>query len=111
MSDRGVPTVGGSYVAECMDDFELLTDQCAAAEHATGKVVAKSLWSCSGRVVFVIDGPMSASTSGRVKRLLREQGGIEVEPHYCGVLNLALEFDAGYDGSVRYAGLSLFDTT
>ncbi len=111
LSDRGVTTVGGSYVAECMDDFELLADQCAAAEHATGKVVAKSLWSCSGRGVFVIDGPMSASTSGRVKRLLREQGGIEVEPHYCGVLNFALEFNVLHDGSVRYAGLSLFDTT
>ena len=111
LSDRGLSTVGDSYVAECMDDFELLADQCAVAEHATGKVVAKSLWSCSGRGVFVIDGPMSASTSGRVKRLLREQGGIEVEPHYSGVLNFALEFDAGYDGSVRYAGLSLFDTT
>ena len=111
LSDRGVPTVGDSYVAECMDDFELLADQCAAAEHATSKAVVKSLWSCSGRGVFVIDGPMSASTSGRVKRLLREQGGIEVEPHYCGVLNFALEFDAGADGSVHYVGLSMFNTT
>lgn len=75
-----------------------------------GRVMVKSLWSCSGRGVFAVQGQPTPGDAGRIGRLLREHGGVEVEPYYEPVLNFALEFCADAAGRVHYEGLSLFGT-
>lgn len=104
LRQQGIPTVGQSTIAQTLDEVMALV-----AVHQ--KVMIKSLWSCSGRGVFSINSFPSASALGRIKRLLREQGGVEVEPLYSEFMNLALEFDALQGDQVCYAGLSLFTTS
>ncbi len=101
---EGINSVGQSVIASTLDAVMELT-----AIHQ--QVMVKSLWSCSGRGVFSINSSPNASAVGRINRLLREQGGVEVEPLYNEYQNFALEFDALPGGRVRYAGLSLFTTS
>lgn len=75
-----------------------------------GDIMLKSPWSCSGRGVFRATSPMNASTLGRVRRILREQGGIEVEPYYHRVADFAMEFFCK-GGKIRYEGFSLFQAS
>ena len=72
--------------------------------------MVKSLWSCSGRGVFCVREEPTASDRGRWNRLLREQGGVELEPVQQGQLDFALEFRATAEGRVEYLGASLFRT-
>lgn len=101
---EGIPTVGQSFIATTLDEVMSFT-----AIHQ--RVMVKSLWSCSGRGVFQVGLSPTASVLGRIKRLLREQGGVEVEPLYNEFKNFALEFDALPNGRVSYVGLSLFTTS
>ena len=57
-----------------------------------GEVVLKSPWSCSGRGVFRVNGLLTEAQQGRVRRILREQGGVEVEPFYAHEQDFAMEF-------------------
>ena len=84
--------------------------QVLAQVQEHGRVMVKSLWSCSGRGVFAVHGQFTPGDAGRIGRLLREHGGVEVEPYYEPVLNFALEFCADAAGHVFYEGLSLFGT-
>ncbi len=104
LAEVGIPTIGESFILREEADLSPLTQRY-------GGVMLKSLWSCSGRGVFGVEGGLSESASGRVRRLLREQGGLEAEPRYEGVLDFALEFEALADGSVRALGISMFDTS
>ena len=104
LQQKGIHSVGQSAIAHTLDEVMALVT-------LHQQVMVKSLWSCSGRGVFSIDSSPTASALGRVKRLLREQGGVEVEPLYDEYQNFALEFDALPGGQVRYAGLSLFTTS
>lgn len=102
---------------EPLPDFVLAADSrwCTteadvlAAVNAYGhRAMLKQPWSCSGRGVWRSDAP---SSEDRVRKTLREQGGVEVEPLYDRVADFAMEFFADGDGgSVRYEGLSLFET-
>ena len=58
----------------------------------------KSPWSCSGRGVFTYD-------EKRIQKVMREQGGIEVEPLYPRVADFAMEFRCE-GGEVTFLGLS-----
>ena len=104
LSACGIPVVGQSVIACNEEKVERLL-----SEH--GRIVVKSLWSCSGRGVFTIEGQPTASDTGRIRKLLRTQGAVEVEPWYDGVMDLALELDAKADGGVACKGLSLFTTS
>ena len=73
-------------------------------------VMFKAPWSCSGRGVFPAQPNAPESIRKRVARILREQGGIEIEPLYNRVSDFALEFMADKTG-VHYVGLSVFATT
>lgn len=96
--------VGRSHIVHGWEELMLLV--------ATyGSVMVKSLWSCSGRGVFVVNAHPSPSVAGRVCKLLQQQGAIEVEPLYKGVADFALEFDVDAGKGVCYRGLSLFRTT
>lgn len=100
----GLATVGRSRVAASLEEV------LQAQGEWGGEAVVKSLWSCSGRGVFRIAGTPTANDRGRIARLIREQGGVEVEPAYRTVADFALEFCAHADGTVTYEGLSLFAT-
>lgn len=101
---QGVPVTGESYIAHDMAEVMRLVSKY-------GRVVVKSLWSCSGRGVFTIGDCPTPSDEGRINKLLRTQGAVEVEPRYEGIMDLALEFDAKASGDVAYRGLSLFLTS
>lgn len=102
---QGVPVTGESYIAHDMAEVMRLVSKY-------GRVVVKSLWSCSGRGVFTIGESPTPSDEGRMNKLLRTQGAVEVEPRYEGVMDIALEFDAqASGGGVTYRGLSLFLTS
>ncbi len=96
-------TVGTSVVARDIDEVTTLARKWGGA-------MVKSLWSCSGRGVFRFGAEPSANDLGRVRRLIGEQGGVEVEPVYEATADFALEFQAHADGSVSCIGLSLFAT-
>ncbi len=98
-----LPTVGESAIAESTDEALNLAAQWSGA-------MAKSLWSCSGRGVFRLSPTPSDNDCRRLSRLLREQGGVELEPVYVPVLNFALEFEAHADGGMEPLGISLFGT-
>ena len=102
---RKMPTVGESIIAQSAEEVA----QFVRAHD--GQAMAKALWSCSGRGVFVVNTHPNASCVGRINKLLREQGGIELQPLHNSILDFALEFDANPDGIVAYCGLSLFTTT
>ena len=63
-----------------------------------GRLLFKSPWSCSGRGVFTYD-------EQRIQKVMREQGGIEVEPFYPRVADFAMEFRC-QGGEVEFLGLS-----
>ena len=94
----------------CTTEAEVL----AAVETFGGEAMLKQPWSCSGRGVWRttaadLIGERSSSIL-RVRKTLREQGAVEVEPLYECVADFAMEFFADADGSVRYEGLSVFAT-
>lgn len=100
--------VGESRYCECLGDV-------ADAIHGNGKSVIKAPWSCSGRGVRYVQATLGQHEEGWVANIIRQQGGVTVEPLYQKVLDFGMEFYADrtpYGGSrVRYCGLSLFDTS
>lgn len=68
------------------------------------EVVMKSPWSCSGRGVRYRRDDRWASN------VIKNQGGIMVEPYYNKVMDFAMEFFSDGQGRVSYQGLSLFET-
>lgn len=96
-------TVGKSHW--CTDE----TDVWRTVAHY-GTAMLKAPWSGSGRGVFRTDAAPDEAVRRRVRRLLRTQGGVEVEPFYDRMADLALEF-AVADGDIRFDGLSFFRTT
>lgn len=85
----------------------LLTDKfqnwwCESIEEVEalpeGAKLYKSPWSCSGRGVFPFN-------RNRIIKVIREQGGIEVEPLYDRVADFAMEFRC-VAGKVEFLGYS-----
>lgn len=102
LSELGIPVCGVAKVATSEAEVERLAE-------IMGRVMIKALWSCSGRGVFPL---FEGDTSGRnrLRRLLREQGGVAVEPLMHPVENFALEYDVKPSGMVDFLGPSLFIT-
>ncbi len=76
-----------------------------------GRCVLKAPWSGSGRgLVFLPCGVWPASAEGWAARILRTQGALMAEPVYDKVCDFAMEFCAGGEGKVSFAGYSLFET-
>lgn len=97
------PLVGQSLLATSSYEVESTLAEWGGA-------VIKSLWSCSGRGIFRVARHPTASDSGRIGRLLREQGAVEIEPIWDKVMDFALEFDISASRGVTYQGASLFET-
>ena len=74
------------------------------------RLVLKAPWSSSGRGVRFIDGELSDYHRGWLRNIIAQQGSVMVEPMYPKVKDFGMEFEALPDGTIRYLGLSLFDT-
>ena len=74
-------------------------------------MILKAPWSGSGKGLRLGRGGYVPPLSGWCRRLLREQGGVVVEPIYNKVYDFALEFYANGHRGVTYTGLSVFLTT
>lgn len=103
LTAAGVSVVGQSRVAVTPEEAEQTLQEW-------NDVMVKSLWSCSGRGVFRLTGEPKEQELHRLSKLLREQGGVELQPYYEGLFDFALEFRTAPDGSTRYLGPSLFRT-
>ena len=75
------------------------------------RVVLKAPWSSSGRGVRYVHGDLDAGFAGWLRRVVKMQGGVMVEPYYNKVKDFGMEFYAHEDGTVSYEGLSLFHTS
>lgn len=74
-----------------------------------GQAVVKAPWSSSGRGVRYAISPCDEATEKWAANVIKQQGGITVEPYYNKVKDFGMEFEMR-DGKVIYRGLSLFDT-
>ena len=72
--------------------------------------ILKSPWSSSGRGnILVPNGQPDDATLRRIKSIIRQQGGIVVEPFYADkILDFAMEFDVSDEGT-RFLGYRVFD--
>ncbi len=91
---------------------------CTTVETATeailryGRAMVKSPWSSSGRGVFRVDtDAFDKPVHQRIANIIRQYGGIAVERYCNRVQDFALEFYALADGTIEYAGLSVFNTS
>lgn len=97
-------TCGESFYVVSYDDFLRLVKNY-------GEVVIKAPWSSSGRGVrYITCSYISDSLSGWAKNIIKNQGGLAVEPYYAKIKDFAMEFYSYGDGRIRYCGLSLFNT-
>lgn len=96
---------GDSHWCTTLDDAVTIINRYPQA-------MVKSPWSSSGRGVFRVDADaFDAPTLQRIANIISRHGGIAVE-RYCNRLqDFALEFYAQPDGSIDYAGLSVFNTS
>ena len=75
------------------------------------RTILKAPWSGSGKGLRLGQGCYQPPLSGWCRRVLREQGGVVVEPLYNKVYDFAMEFHSDGQGGVTYEGLSRFFTT
>ena len=95
---------GEAAYIQSIDDLKSLLDK-------RKNIVAKVPWSSSGRGIrYLEDGQVTASTLGFLIRTIQQQGGIMAEPCYPKVIDFGMEFVAKKDGSIDFAGISLFKT-
>ena len=95
---RLLPTVTERFESWWVSADQGLAAATALAEEREGRVLYKSPWSCSGRGVF-------AYNAKRISKVMRQMGGIEVEPLYPRVADFAMEFRCS-GGEVVFAGLA-----
>ncbi len=74
------------------------------------QIVVKAPWSSSGRGVRFIDENLSDYQERWIHNIIEKQGSIIMEPFYNKVKDFGMEFNCQEDGSIAYAGLSLFHT-
>lgn len=91
-------------------------EKVAALLMANGQSVIKAPWSSSGRGIRYIGSALDDHQQGWLRNIMKQQGGVTVEPLYNKVYDFGMEFyaSAGAESSeptVSYCGLSLFDTS
>ena len=86
-------------------------DELQSKAHSFQRVL-KAPWSSSGRGVrYELTAEHRQRNEAWARNVIRQQGGIMVEPYYNKVVDFGMEFEAAADGQVRYSGLSVFKTT
>lgn len=103
------PTWGGSLCGRSF--FCTTTGQIDDLFRQYPRTILKAPWSGSGKGLRLGAPRLEAPLTGWCSRLIREQGGVVVEPLYNKVCDLACEFYSDGEGHVFYEGLSLFTTT
>lgn len=103
LNEKGIAAIGESRIVETFEEADRLLQEWTV-------IMVKSLWSCSGRGVFKVSRKWTDSERGRLTKLLREQGAVEVQPCQEGIFDFALEFSTDADGRTVYSGPSLFRT-
>lgn len=86
-----------------------LQSVCAFAEKHGG-AMAKAPWSCSGRGLIRLSPCPTLTQCNRVENILKRQGAIAVEPYFDRTADFAMEFLAETNTTVRFLGLSFFET-
>ncbi len=77
-----------------------------------GRAMAKSPWSSSGRGVFRVEAEDNViPADARMRNIIKQYGGIAIEEYCERIQDFALEFYAQQDGTITYAGLSVFNTS
>lgn len=94
--------VGESRYVETLDEVEKLL---TCWRH----IVVKAPWSCSGRGIRYVKDEIPVAVGNWMTNVMRQQGGVMVEPYYNKVIDFGMEFMA-HDDAVDYVGLSLFET-
>lgn len=110
----------GSALLPCRARYCSTMGELAAALEACPVSIIKAPWSSSGRGNMVVgrsdEGCDGASQRGRLSEaerqraegLIRQQGGLVVEPFYADkALDFAMEFEVA-DGAARFLGYSVF---
>ena len=101
-------TVGEAFVCSTIEEVQSLLLRY-------GQLMLKAPWSSSGRGVRFCDvsqlneqGAMNHEQW--VTNILKSQGNVMAEPYYHKVMDFGMEFTALENATLRYDGLSLFDT-
>lgn len=85
-------------------------DSLQVAVGRVGRCLCKAPWSSRGRGLCPVGASgWSAQQAGWLRHVIREQGGVMLEPYYQREHDFGMEFRATRDGIV-YEGLSLFAT-
>lgn len=97
-----LPPAWAPSLVPCRARFSIRPDEIA------GDLILKSPWSSSGRGNILLRSEPDRATLRRIRRIIREQGGIAVEPFYADkVLDFAMEFQVADDGA-HFLGYSVF---
>ena len=94
-------TMGESFWVASVDDV-------AQISSLYNKVLLKAPWSGSGKGIQPLCGELDDNLRGWVRRVIKVQGGVVVEPYYNKVEDFAMEFLASSEG-VTFAGYSFFE--
>jgi uncharacterized ferritin-like protein (DUF455 family) len=89
-------------------------DWCTTAEqveeyvsNSTGDVLLKAAYSNAGRGhCRLLDGQWTASSSGWLKRVLKEHGGLIAEPWLDRVLDFSAQYELKADGEMKLMGMT-----
>lgn len=87
-------------------------EEAWTAVRTYGRAMAKSPWSSSGRGVFRVEAEDNViPADARMRNIIMQYGGIAIEEFCNRVQDFALEFYALPNGTITYAGLSVFNTS
>lgn len=79
----------------------------AYVEAATGDVLIKAAYSNAGRGhCRLLDGKWTDSSRGWLKRVLKEHGGVLVEPWLDRVLDFSAQYELKRDGEIKMLGMT-----
>lgn len=96
-------TTGLSWQADGLEEIRQLQSRF-------GRIVVKAPWSSSGRGVRFLDSGLSDYQERWISHVIERQGSVVVEPYYNKVKDFGMEFESDGRGTIRYLGLSLFQT-
>ena len=96
-------TIGTSVEVHSLEDVRLFLSE-------QNNVVMKAPWSSSGRGIRFVNGTLDVNHERWIDNVINRQGSVIVEPYYNKVKDMGMEFESDGAGTVRYIGLSLFQT-
>ena len=105
---RAEGTTGESFECQSPEEVEALLAKY-------GRLVLKAPWSSSGRGLRFCDAARLNEKGEMINKkwtanILKSQGSVMAEPYYNKVKDFGMEFESDGQGTVRYLGLSLFQT-